>query len=231
LLQHVAANGIERQRQWQSPANAVELATLLLAAGAEPDAGCDSYGCSTALSLLVTSAHPARARVQAALVEVLCRAGAKPDGPEADGKPLWSAIAAWYPAAAEALARCGATVDNLLFAAALGDLERVKTFFDARGELAVEPAARWGSARVLGEASAPERRLRPEHLVEYAVHWAAAHRRRAVVEYLLGKSPDPGVLEPTWRNTLQESARHGGDAGILQLIEQYCAQEGRDGSG
>src|SRR5688572_23790987 len=87
LLQHVSANGIEHHRQWQSPANAVELATLLLAAGAEPDADCDTYGGSTALTLLVTSAHPARAGVQAALVEALCRAGAKPDGPEADCRP------------------------------------------------------------------------------------------------------------------------------------------------
>ena len=38
LLQHVAANGIEHSRQWQSPPNAVEIAEILLGAGAEPDA-------------------------------------------------------------------------------------------------------------------------------------------------------------------------------------------------
>lgn len=218
LLQHVSANGIELHRQWQSPANEPELARLLLDAGAEPDARCNSYGGSTALTLLVTSVHPARAGVQAALVELLCHAGAKPDGPEGDGMPLWSAISAWYPHAAEALVRCGATVDNLLFAAALGDLKCVHSHFDQRGQLLPERAG-WGSARALASAGPPGRRLRPEHLLEYALHWAAAHRRRAVVEYLLGKSPDMNVIEPCWNNTLLDSARHGGDTEIVRLVQ------------
>lgn len=223
LLQHVAANGIESHRQWQSPANAVELARLLLEAGAEPDAPCDSYMCSTALTLLVTSAHPARAGVQAPLVELLCEWGAQPDGPERDGQPLWSAISAWYPLAVEALVRAGATVDNLLFAAAVGDLPRVRSYFDEQGQLLRERALSFGSARVLGAARRP---LRPEHMLEYAVHWACAHRRRAVVEYLLGKSPDPSVREPSWNNTLLESAEYGGDAAIAELVQRYCRQGG-----
>jgi hypothetical protein len=65
LLHHVAANGVEAARQW-SPPNAPEMAGVLLAAGAEPDAGSDSYAgtCLTTLCLLVSSCHPADAGVQ-----------------------------------------------------------------------------------------------------------------------------------------------------------------------
>ena len=38
LLHHVAANGIEVERQLQSPPNAVDVARLLLERGADPDA-------------------------------------------------------------------------------------------------------------------------------------------------------------------------------------------------
>src|SRR5215468_2186738 len=148
LLQHVAANGIENSRQWQSPPNAVEIAEVLLAAGSDPDARCDSYGCdNTTMTLLVSSAHPARAGVQADLVEALCRGGAKPDGPDDDGMPLWSAISAWSPRAVDALVRCGARVDNLLYAAAAGLLPLVTSYFDGSGRLIRERACSWGRAR------------------------------------------------------------------------------------
>lgn len=230
LLQHVAANGIENSRQWQSPPNAVEIATVLLDAGAEPDAACDSYGGeSTAMTLLVSSAHPAAAGVQCDLVETLCRAGARPNGPGDDGMPLWSAIVAWYPRAAEALVRCGARVDNLLFAAAVGDLDLVASHFDEAGRPLEDRAYSFGSARALARPRAPEKALRPEHMVEYALHWAAAFRHRSVVELLLDKHPDIRVREPMWNNTLLDGATHGGDPEILRLVEPLFAED-RGGS-
>jgi len=54
--------------------------------------------------------------VQAALVEALCAAGARPDGVDDDGLPLWTAIVWGYQEAVDALVR-GARVDNLVFAA------------------------------------------------------------------------------------------------------------------
>src|SRR5262249_10893818 len=75
LLHHLAANGIEVERQLKSPANAVQLLRLLVERGADPDATCESYGGgngATTLCLLVSSAGPAAAGVQAALVEELC---------------------------------------------------------------------------------------------------------------------------------------------------------------
>jgi hypothetical protein len=63
LLHHVAANGIEVERQLQSPSNAVQVMRLLLERGAEPDAVCTIYSArDTTLGLLVSSAIPARAR-------------------------------------------------------------------------------------------------------------------------------------------------------------------------
>ena len=74
---------------------------LLLERGAEPDAICDAYGADdTTLGLLVSSAHPAAAGVQAALVEELCRGGARVDGLDDHGAPLWTAIAFGYTEAA-----------------------------------------------------------------------------------------------------------------------------------
>ena len=133
LLHHVAANGIEHTRQWQSPPNAPDVARALLRAGADPNATCGDWagGCNgsgaTTLELLVSSCHPADAGVQADLVEVLCRAGAKVDGIDDDGAPLWTAITFGYTRAVERLAHCGARVDNLVFAAVVGDLELVKS--------------------------------------------------------------------------------------------------------
>src|SRR4029079_11861850 len=87
LLHYLAANGVEGFRQ-RSPANAVEIATMLLDAGADPNAVCSLYGgrCTT-MSLLVSSAHPRRAGVELPLVHVLVDRGASLD---AVGEGNWT---------------------------------------------------------------------------------------------------------------------------------------------
>src|SRR5205807_10347183 len=71
LLHYVAANGVEGGRQ-KTPANAVEVANLLLDAGADVDALADMYDAKcTTMSMLVSSCHPAKAGLQAALAEPL----------------------------------------------------------------------------------------------------------------------------------------------------------------
>jgi ankyrin repeat protein len=220
LLHHVAANGIEVERQIQSPANAVDVLRLLLDRGADPDATCDSYGGgngATTLCLLVSSAWPAAAGVQAALVKTLCRSGARVDGIDDDGLPLWTAILSGYTAAAEALARCGARVDNLCFAAALGDLDAVRGYFDADGHLRrdVAPVQRIGT-------HGPK--LAPDRIVEYALIWAAAHDRRRVVEYLLTKNPDLRVTEPRFHATALGMARHRENHETVVMLETEAAR-------
>lgn len=147
------------------------------------------------------------------------------DGPSDDGSPLWAAISAWYPAAVDSLVRCGARVDNLLFAAAAGDLHAVQSYFDAAGKLVPERAFDVGRSRALARPG--RSRLVPEHMLEYGLHWAAARRRRHVVAFLLTRHPDLGVIEPTWNNTALDGARYGGDPAIIALIEPLFGADGR----
>jgi hypothetical protein len=212
LLHYVAANGVEETRQWQTPPNAVEIARILLDGGADPDAICPCYGeDDTPMGLLVTSAHPSAAGVQAALVELLCAAGANPNGRDEDGAPLWAACTFGYTAAVDALVRCGARLDNLVLAAAAGDLAGVRAHFDVDGRL--KPIPTWGRARI------PGGKLDIGHVLEYALIQAALHGRRAVVELLLAKNPDLTVHEPNWNNTALSAARWSRNADIVALLE------------
>jgi hypothetical protein len=200
LLHHVAANGIEVERQLQSPPNATQVMRLLLDRGAEPDAACDLYGGGpgmTTMCLLVSSCVPAAAGVQAPLVEVLCRGGAAVDGPEDDGAPLQTAINFGYTLAAEELVRCGARVDNLVFHAALGDLAGVRGYF---------------------AAGVPE-----GNGLEHALGAAALHGRREVVEFLLGKDPDLSFADPSFGATASGAARYNGHTEIAALIDERRA--------
>lgn len=214
LLHHVAANGIEVERQLQSPPNATDVMRLLLDRGAEPDAACDLYGggpSMTTMCLLVSSCVPAAAGVQAALVDELCRGGAAPDGPEGDGAPLRTAIMFGYIEAAEALVRCGARVDNLMFHAALGDLTAVRGYFGADGRL------------VASRAGATPDGVPRERLLDYVLILAALHGRREVAAFLLGKDPDLSYAEPFFGSTARGAARHSGHTEIVALIEERLA--------
>jgi len=136
----VAANGVEDELQ-KSPKNAAEIARILIEAGAEVDALAETYGGGTnqtTLCLLVSSIHPATAGVQPALVQVLCDAGGAVDGVADDGAPLGTALLFSYRKAVDMLARCGARIDNLLFAAGTGDLAKVKSFLHTDGRLRPE---------------------------------------------------------------------------------------------
>ena len=116
LLHYVAANGVEDFRQ-KTPKNAVEIARFLLDAGAEPDALADTYGgdtLQTTMNLLVSSAHPAAARLQSAIAEVLLDYGAAVNGVADDESPLMTALRFGYIDPAETLARRGARVDAIV---------------------------------------------------------------------------------------------------------------------
>ena len=177
LLHYVAANGHEGFRQ-RTPKNAVEIARLLLEAGAEVDAFADMYDHRvTTMQMLVSSAHPHAAGVQVALVDTLLDFGANPNGVEDDGSPLMTAFRFHYPAAAEALARRGARVDNVITAAALGRVDLVEQYGRRRRTSAIRARAReWSrgqSSRGSGRAAG--------YALDVGCDVRARRRRRAAV--------------------------------------------------
>ena len=133
LIHYVAANGVEDERQ-RTPVNAVDVANVLIDAGAEIDATfLDGGSGTTPLVSLVTSFHPHKAGVAADLVSVFVNAGARVDGLKGDGEPLRLAIGFEYPESVQALLECGAKVANVEIAAGLGELELVEKFIDEGG--------------------------------------------------------------------------------------------------
>ena len=182
LLHYVAANGHEGFRQ-RTPSNAVEIARFLLEAGSEVDALADMYGhpCTT-MQMLVSSAHPHEAGVQVPLVDTLLDFGAAINGVDDNGSPLMTALRFQYPKAAEALARRGARVDNIISAAALGRVDLVDRFVDSDGTLRPEVPL----------ADGPWPRLPRDRQVHlgYALTWACTFGHRDVVELLLRKGVD-----------------------------------------
>ncbi len=130
LIHYVAANGVEDERQ-RTPANAVDVANVVIDAGAEIDATfLDGGSGTTPLVSLVTSFHPHKSGVAAELVSVFVNAGARVDGIKGDGEPLRLALGFEYPDSVQALLECGAKIANVEIAAGLGELELVERFVD-----------------------------------------------------------------------------------------------------
>ena len=178
LLHYVAANGVEDELQ-RSPKNAAEIARILIEAGAEVDALAETYGGGTnqtTLCLLVSSIHPAAAGVQPALVQVLCGAGAAVDGVADDGAPLATALLFSYRKSVDMLAQCGARIDNLLFAAGVGDLSRVRSFLHTDGRL--KPEGMYLGSHLPSPADEKSQ-------VDLAFGLACYHLRIEVIRFLL----------------------------------------------
>lgn len=136
LLHYVGANGVEGFRQ-RTPKNAVQIAGMLLSAGADVDAVADMYGGATPLGLVATSIHPKLAGLQEAVIDILLAHGARLDHPGAAGNAhslVIGCLANGRPEAAEYLVSRGAPLD-LEGAAGVGRLDVVRSFFDADGAL------------------------------------------------------------------------------------------------
>ncbi len=192
LLHYVAANGVEQSRQ-KTPANAVEVAALLLEAGAEVDALGEMYGgeCTT-LSMLVSSCHPANAGLQVALAETLVDYGAAIGRPGQQSEVV-TALAFGYLDTAEALARRAPPSSDLVAAAGLGRLDDV--------------------IRDLPAADAASRHA--------ALAIAAQHGRVDVVRLLLDAGLDPNRFNPKGfhgHSTLLHQAAWGGHLDVVRLL-------------
>jgi hypothetical protein len=200
LLHYIGANGVEGVRQ-KTPPNAIEITKTLLDAGAEPDAVADLYEnkCTT-MSMLVSSAHPAKAGLQAALAELLLDYGAAPKGRgTAWQSPAMTALGFGYLDTARALARRGAAPDTLSAAAGLGLID------EARRRLPI--------------ADSKERHI--------AIALAAQHGNTEIVRLLLDAGEDPNRYNPDgWHShsTPLHQAIASGHGDVVRLLVERGAR-------
>ncbi len=204
----MSANGVEDFRQ-KTPKNIVEIAKLLLNAGADVNAESDAYGGrSTTLGLASTSCHPEQAGVQLPLMDLLIAHGAAIDGPDGN-----SAVNACQHngrgEAAEYLANRGARLD-LEAAAGVGRVEVVRSFFNEDGSL---------------KPQATEKQKNDGYA------WACEFGRTSVVDFLLRTGIDVSAKLPHDGQTGLHWAAHGGHADIVRLLlERGAAVDTRDES-
>ena len=219
LLHYIAANGVEDELQ-RSPANAANIAQILLDAGAEVDALAQSYGggsAQTPLSLLVSSFPPAKAGVQAALVKKLIDAGANINGLDNNGGPIATAIAFGYLPAATMLAQQGARVDCVQIAAALGDLHRFNRFFDSNGKL--NASAGVNQSQVVTSTDDPSEAL------SVAFWYACLHSQIDIARQLLNKGADINYKDKEGFTALHGASVRGETELVTLLLDSEANTE------
>ena len=270
LLHYTAANGIEDELQlggesiYQLIQNSgppalkersIEIAKILLDAGAEVDATCETYGggdLQTTLNLLVSSGHPAAAGVQPELVRLLCKAGASADGIANNRSPLGTALAFGYPAAARALVECGAKIDNIVYTAAVGNLEQVKSYFDSTGRLkkdvgkcdfdwfgvsenpqtaaeqALVFASLCGEVKVVALLLDNGLNINAEppgsHMTATPLHTVAATGQESVTRLLTKRGADPTIRDKQHNSTPLEWAEQCRQPKTAELIREYLSK-------
>jgi hypothetical protein len=215
LLHYIGANGVENYRQ-KTPPNAVEVAKMLLDAGAEVDAEADMYGGgSTALGLVASSTHPARAGLQSALIETLLDAGAAIDGPPGNWEPIMAAAIHAHSGAVETLARRGARL-NVASAAAAGRVDVVERLVREGGD-----ASHW----------VPGLPKEWKGQMELAFIWACQFGRRQIAEFLLDNGVDPGAQDGQGETGLHWAAHYGQVEIVRLLIDRNALLEVKNNYG
>jgi ankyrin repeat protein len=207
LLHYTGANAVEDYRQ-KTPKNAVQVAEILLKAGAEVDADLD-YGSmrrrypertgSTTLGLVATSCHPAIAGVQIPLLDLLLDHGASVDGIPGRWNPLVAALHNGRGQAAAHLATRGARLD-LEGAAGTGRLDVVENFFNGDGSLRTNAT---------------------KQQMESGFLWACEYGHPSVVAFLLEHGANVGV-QPHGETGLHWAA-YSGHAEIVKLLLKWNA--------
>ena len=228
LLHYVSANGVEGYRQ-KTPKNAVQVAEILLNAGAEVEAEADVYGGgATTLGLVATSIHPFLAGLQNPLIQILLDHGARIDHPESAGNRHSAVIGCLANGRGEAavyLAERGARL-GLAAAAGVGRLDIVKSCFKEEsassetGSDVVQVSTASDRAAVsTGSSSDRARHLQgaAPHQLQAGFSWACEYGRKDVVEFLLDQAVDLCSGENTPQTALHLAA-HQGQLEIIKLL-------------
>jgi ankyrin repeat protein len=233
LLHYISANGVENYRQ-RTPWNIIQIATLLLQAGADVNAESIAYGGrSTTLGLTATSFHPEAAGVQLPLLELLLEYGAVID-PTDGGRAVNGCLRNGRGQAADFLAGRGARLD-LVGAAGVGRLDIVKEFFGADGQLnstATQAqmnagfawACEFGRTEVvrflLQMGMDADARLTQRG--ETGLHWAAYQAHVEIVRLLLERSASVDAVDQSHHGTPLEWAIFAwSNAGQSKRLDYY----------
>jgi ankyrin repeat protein len=131
-------------------------------------------------------------------VAALLDSGAAIDGVDGDGVPMAYAMHFGFVEVAELLGRRGAKRD-LRFAAGLGELDVVKSWFDADGSLkpgAGALADPYGQElKQRGQSPFCCERTRP-NILSQALYFACVHNRLEVVDFLLAQGAEINAIVP-----------------------------------
>lgn len=200
LLHYLGANGVEAHRQ-RTPQNAIEIMRILLRSGSDPNAKAQFYGADhTTLTLLVTSAHPADAGLQAELARTLIESGGMPNDEKLGWQPeALCALSFGYVDTATMLAEYSPQTDSLPLAAGLGNVADVN--------------------RIFALATRNERHA--------ALALAAQLGRAAVVRFLLDAGEDPNRMNPTGfhaHSTPLHQAALAGHVEVVEMLHEYGAR-------
>ena len=211
LLHHVTG---EPQRV-PLPENAVELATILLAAGADPNAA--TLDSVTTAELAVAADQLEWAEIKGDLLSLLYEQGADPD--RNNGKVLHDLLTSRQMELAKVLLAAGASVD-LRFAAALNRTDLMAGFF--------KDGAPTPEANRLYRAN-PDTILTDQQVVDEALHYAVYNSGREAIDFLLEKGANiDALVGGFWQWDWGSTALHKAvDTEDVELI-RYLLEKGAD---
>lgn len=236
LLHYVAANGVEGYRQ-RSPGNAMDVATLLLDAGADVNALARMYGGDCApLPMLISSTPPFETGVQVPLVHLLLDRGASLEGVgESDWhSPIRTALLFGFVDAAAAVVSRGARAETLEIAAGLGNVPVVRALLPRAGTAEVQAALtlaahndRVDVCALLLDAGADPNAFNPKGMHGHAtpLHGACGSGYVRLAALLLSRGARLDIHDTLWDGTPRGWAEHGGQWEIIGLLD---AHEGHD---
>jgi ankyrin repeat protein len=216
LLAFIAENPVRHGRM---PSNVVEVACVVLDAGA---AG-DKKGLDETLALVSSGRVARECRAQEALIKLLCDRGADP------GQASQPALSHGEFEAAFALLRCGAPL-TLSVSAALGMTEEAQKLLPnaevSERHLALANAAQHGRAaiiRLLLDAGGDPSRYNPEgaHSHSTPLHQAAWHGHDEVARLLVECGARRDVRDTVFRATPADWAEHSGHAELAAWLRSH----------
>ena len=243
LLHHVAGNpdrGRLEGKRPPLPANSADVARVLLDGGADVNARTLGPNGGDTMGLLVTSKQASDANVVGPLIDVLLEYGARLDLTSDDC--LDGSLANHAPRAAEKMIALGAKPD-VLAAAALGQIDLLRSFFDDDGRLLSRPrrhgkelSARDAVGLALLYAYVREQREAVNFLLEKDGNWnmvgvnngAALHRAALagdldMVRRLVERGADTSNRDNPFNSTPLGWADHNHQSEVVQWLRTHCA--------